>query len=392
MMVVVIVVLVSQVSFINSLIVMVKKAGKFFCVKIVLSEKLLTGKVLKLSNNVTLAVVKQKDQSIEPEQRQFPAISARSLGEAQARATTSPAGGIKGGGRGDLPPPYLDLWDNLEHDMLESALKGEYIKECNPGVKAIQCENGCGKPHFYKDGCENNDCIECQETNDHRRAEQVFRRLKFTGKGAQEWSFTMPVEVRPRFSNKESLDQARRFIWNLLRELDGWTRKTRKEYKGYAVEGTHPIGDKDKMKYHPHFNFLIVPHGRILRISKKKLKLVKEKWAEYLSAEVVDVYLKLVMPKDTEKLYHRSKYVSRVFPGFMSLLGLRIRWYGHYPTEAELPDTKTCLCPECGGSFQSVSFGSAWIIEYGSWDNLVQTLEESGLCLYDLRAFLARKG
>jgi hypothetical protein len=123
-------------------------------------------------------------------------------------------------------------------------------------------------------------------------------------------------------------------------------------------------------------------------IDREMLDEIKEVWADYLGAPVVNVFLDFVlppMPNDdahfeqfkAKRLAHKIRYVARVFPGWHRTLGLRVQWYGHFPKRSEISDDDEGVCPECGGRFVVVrSYDEHTLRLYGGAEKFLAMMAE----------------
>lgn len=187
-------------------------------------------------------------------------------------------------------------------------------------------------------------CPDCGPQVHRRRARAVRDRLalglkdRHDGQAAIIYTVcTVPEHLREKFKDQKEWRAVVKKMWKVLRHYAGGQ---------FGVECSHPTGDKEPGKFHPHCNFVW--------IQKKGFKPwlpvgeLRRAWQQILMTySPVDVYTTYVRPgkRNAPRIAHLCKYVTRFVDGD-EWTGVQ-RWYGKYPKlEAEI---KTC--PKCRSTF-----------------------------------------
>ena len=213
-------------------------------------------------------------------------------------------------------------------------------KPCSPRYYAIACSHAF---HYLKSGCMNRECPECCDAVSSRRASRARKRLEAgrRGRAVCYTVLTVPPELREAFLDRKTWRAALKAMFGVLRSKFG---------AEFAVECSHPWGDKDPSRFHPHANFLWVSKaGAFLSVEH-----LQKEWANVLGSRRLPVVWHQYS-YEVGKIAHLARYVTRDFPGFSEWCG-SMRWYGDYPAR---PDIKL-RCPVCGSSYvylRKLSFG-----------------------------------
>jgi len=155
-----------------------------------------------------------------------------------------------------------------------------------------------------------------------------------------------------------------------IKDLTRCRKRAAKILEGLGMEwgvcALHPVGDESP-EWAPHWNFLWVPRAGVSpHLSKSKLEKLKEAWREALDlrpTDPIDVnhrYYKLDKGI-TAVINHKLRYYLRPFPGWGSVLKLRIVPYGKYPKVTATPT----VCADCGRPWKAWGYCSG--VEFYEW-------------------------
>lgn len=218
------------------------------------------------------------------------------------------------------------------------------ITECEPDFLVRECK--CGRTVVLT-GCMRKDCIQCTGRLNHRRSSAAFDRFNAIKKIRNKQNkrtifcytdFTIPPILRQGFVNKKRWQALRQQLWFMLHFQYGAI---------FALEGTHPIGDKNSEVFHPHLNFVwVIDDDHNPYIDVDELRGFLQVFLKYLGP--VDVWHQY--SEDIAKLRHWCKYVTRIFPEFSGWAG-SIRWYGDYPN---FKKESECYCSVCEEKFRTI--------------------------------------
>ncbi|MBA7650330.1 hypothetical protein ES703_58133 [subsurface metagenome] len=234
------------------------------------------------------------------------------------------------------PPVILTNTANLDDSLI---LPLYPPKECSPKYMVLQCS--CGR-RIVPSTCMGLDCEICHPYVGQRRANSVLRRLLGSTlyQKRQHWSraviytvFTVPPAIRERFYfEKAAWQKVRKKAWRILKTHFGGR---------FGVEATHPSGDSNTGRFHPHLNFLWIQRDGYRPFLD--IKLLRYEWARVLKTLSVDVYSQY--SNDVVQIIHWVKYVARTFPGSHKWTG-PLRWYGNYPKMVKPHDVGCCDCKQ----------------------------------------------
>lgn len=244
---------------------------------------------------------------------------------------------------GKVSRPVI-LTDTANLDVRQT----EFYREphaCTPKYIVLQCN--CGR-HIVPSVCMSLVCPNCKNAVNKRRSGSLFRRLvnqpttksyRSRLKSVIYTVFTVPESERHKYLDPKVWQKVRKKTWKLLKSKFGGL---------YGVEVSHPVGDKDANKFHPHLNFLWIQRdGFRPFLDVEKLR---ESWGEILDVAVADVYSRY--SNHLRKIKHWCNYVSRVFVGLHKWAG-SVRWYGKYPRMKSKTD---CPCAQCSGKFKMIGW------------------------------------
>lgn len=201
-------------------------------------------------------------------------------------------------------------------------------------------------PHFRRMGklrllpmgaCMALDCTRCHPDVSRRRGDRIKQRLDVARAGGPvaESVFTLPPRLRGRMADKATWLTFRREAWRILQRHAG---------AKLAVGCSHPVGDKNPDKFHPHVHFLwIGARGQQVHLSKPTIDRIRKAWAELLNVHQVDFHHSYVKGAEGGRLFHRCRYIARSFPGFGKWCG-QVAWFGDPPT-VKFRSVKEC--PTC---------------------------------------------
>lgn len=262
------------------------------------------------------------------------------------------------------------------------------VTKCGCGARAI--EGGCGRA----------DCVRCAPQVTTRRARPVvtkleggidaeIQRLKAqTGRLFPRSRFavhvavlTMPEDRRELLASKAAHNRFRRNIVAVFRRnLDA----------AFAMCATHPVGDLDPSRFHPHFNVLWMRRGLVpWMLPPARLDELKRCWSYLLEHDghlpvqsrawrkadararregrrplayvfpagpplALDVHGQWVKGDDARRLRHRARYYARVFVGWRFWLPKAVQWFGDYPRGL----VPLVVCPCCLTRFSIIGFGA----------------------------------
>lgn len=244
---------------------------------------------------------------------------------------------------GGVAPCYLEHTANLAPEIPEMPLYPP--SECDPKYIVLQC--ACGR-RVVPSSCMSLDCDFCKKQVSRRRADSVMRRLlggdlyqkrQYQNRIVIYTVFTVPPEVRESCLNKAYWQKARKKAWGLLKSMFG---------AKYAVEVSHPQGDKNVKLFHPHLNFLWIQKPGFRPFID--VDLLRAKWGEVVGVEKSDVYSQYT--NKIGKIIHWCKYVTRTFPGTHKWTG-SMRWYGKYP---KIKQPTEYVCSGCNSKFKLVGW------------------------------------
>jgi len=216
---------------------------------------------------------------------------------------------------------------------------------CSPKYMVLECN--CGR-RIVPSTCMALDCENCKEFVGRRRSDSILRRLlQGTLYQRRRWwktaviytVFTVPESHRERMCDRHEWQRTRKKAWNILKKNFG---------AKYGVEITHPVGDKDKSRFHPHLNFLWIQHAGYRPFLDQAV--LYQQWKNVLKADSVNVYSQY--SHSIPKIIHWCKYVSRTFPGTHKWSG-PMRWYGKYPKDVK---PERCTCLDCGCHFRVIGY------------------------------------
>jgi len=243
-------------------------------------------------------------------------------------------------------PYYLDYTANLDEFLPPVPLYPP--TRCDPKYIVLQCK--CGR-RIVPSACMSLDCEFCHDQVGKRRSESVYRRLlqgslyqrrKYHNITVIYTVFTVPLSLREECLDKSSWQHLRKQAWLLLKNTFGGL---------YGVEVSHPSGEKDPTKFHPHLNFLWIQRTGFRPYID--VDLLRRTWADVLKVDTSDVYSQY--SSDIAKIIHWSNYVTRTFPGNHKWTG-PVRWYGKYPRMKHLTE---CRCSDCGCKFTMIGWVDA---------------------------------
>ena len=197
---------------------------------------------------------------------------------------------------------------------------------------------GCGSK-VVRSGCMQKDCPDCAGQVGRRRAMRVKDRLDKgrQGRPVLYTVLTVPPRLRGRYTDRKR--------WRT--DVKAFVKELRRFGMFYAIEVTHPIGSRHPEKFHPHANILWVQKPEYRPFLD--LDLMRRLWYKILDCEkegVLTVDIDHQYLKKGGQIYHRCKYVTRVFPGFGEWLG-SMRWFGKYPGI----EVFVATCKECGQAY-----------------------------------------
>ena len=225
---------------------------------------------------------------------------------------------------------------NLEISWLERfilSIKQSERKPCSPKYYEFACSHTF---HYRRVGCMHRDCPDpdCTRAVGSRRASRARSRLDAGRKGRAVCYtvLTVPPELRETFVDRPTWRAALKVMNRILHEKFGAM---------YAVECSHPWGDKDPSKFHPHANFLWVSNaGAYLSVER-----LQREWGNVIrSVRLPVVYHQYSY--DARQIAHFVRYVTRDFVGFSKWCG-SMRWYGDYPARPDI----ALRCPVCGSTY-----------------------------------------
>ncbi len=244
---------------------------------------------------------------------------------------------------GKGPRPVI-LTDTANLDVRQT----EFYREphaCIPKYIVLQCN--CGR-HIVPSVCMSLVCPNCKEAVNKRRSESIFRRLVNQSMKKSRRNqikpviytvLTVPESERSKYLDPKAWQKVRKKAWKLLKSKFGAL---------YGVEVSHPVGDKDANKFHPHLNFLWIQRdGFRPFLDVEKLR---ESWGEILNVAVADVYTRY--SNHVRQIKHWCNYTSRVFVGLHKWTG-SVRWYGKYPRKKT---EVTCPCTQCSGKYKMIGW------------------------------------
>jgi hypothetical protein len=245
-------------------------------------------------------------------------------------------------------------------------------------VKPALASCGCSARMIYV-GCERTSCVRCAPRVTADRAKRSAQKLldsldlqrqAHAVKDARLYAlrvsvFTMPPELRERFTTKKAWNRLRRSLWHVLRD----------HFRAsWALIATHPVGDEDPTVFHPHLNVLWARRGiakglidpRDLELLKRWWALLLERggrlprrprgWPKDVPAPLpegpapwpVDVHGRFVPRHEENRIRHRARYYGRVFVGWGHWIPKALQWYGDF-ARGSLP---VCYCRECESHFR----------------------------------------
>lgn len=261
--------------------------------------------------------------------------------------------------RSNLKRPIIyNSPSNLPFDNL---LVQNVTTECEPDFLVRAC--GCGRVVVLT-GCMRKDCTICTKRLNARRADNAYGRFKLVKRIRSKkrlptifcyTDFTIPPVLRQTYVNKKKWQLLRSDLWEMLRCQYGAV---------FALEGTHPIGEKNPDVFHPHLNFVwIIDDKHRPYIDVDELRGFLQVFLKYLGP--VDVWHQY--GQDMAQLRHWCKYVTRIFPAF-SLWAGHLRWYGNYPGYKQKSE---CYCDVCKQKFIVIGFVRGSVVkdfeERGFW-------------------------
>lgn len=251
---------------------------------------------------------------------------------------------------GGEAPCYVQHTANLDPETTPMPLYPP--SECDPKYIVLQC--ACGR-RIVPSSCMSLDCDFCKKQVSKRRADSVMRRLlggdlyqkrQYQRRVIIYTVFTVPPEIRELCLNKDYWQTLRRKAWKLLKSLFG---------AKYAVEVSHPQGDKNVSVFHPHLNFLWVQQSGYRPFID--VDLLRVRWGEAINTLESDVYSQY--SNKIGRIIHWCKYVTRNFPGTHKWTG-SMRWYGKYP---KIKHPTDYVCVECNCRFHFVGWVDARAID-----------------------------
>lgn len=263
--------------------------------------------------------------------------------------------------RGDLPSSPEAL----------SSTSEQSAKRCQTTPLLVRC--GCGWQKI-ETGCGSADCVDCADKVAARRARRARQRIEvarpalpelgrtpaYAAKQGQPVHYvvlTLPPELRAGYLDPVAWRELGRKAWRMLRRF-GFA---------FAIEATHPVGDKaseaalegdgDPAVFAPHLNFLAVQRAGFRWTLD--LDALRAEWATVLGwrgPHAVQLHVQLFFPgsqreEDKRAWAHATRYALRPFPGWQAWLP-SVRWFGRYP-HVEY----TCTCPHCRTAFAVVAAG-----------------------------------
>lgn len=243
---------------------------------------------------------------------------------------------------GGSRPPLLYLPDTANLDGPVS-LPFTETKTCTLKYMVLGC--GCSRS-IVPSTCMSTNCTLCQPHVGQRRAGGVFRRLMQTTSNQHRYSppkpviytvFTIPPHKRELYLDPKKWSKFRKEVWTILK----------KDFGGlYGMEASHPCGDIDPTRFHPHLNFVWRQRpGFRGFIDEKKLK---DAFRGIVETSVVDVWTAYTTSVGLIKKW--VNYTCRTFPGNHVWTG-PIRWFGKYPRGIKsVPET----CFMCGQRFKVI--------------------------------------
>ncbi|MBA7615201.1 hypothetical protein ES703_22479 [subsurface metagenome] len=223
------------------------------------------------------------------------------------------------------------------------------VVKCEPRYIVKQC--GCGRTVFPT-GCMRKNCTVCTKRLNARRAFSAFNRFQVYKRAKNHvrknlifcyTDFTIPPYLRQGYTEPKNWQRLRAAVWQLIKRRYGAV---------FALEGTHPIGDKHPDVFHPHLNFVWV---------------LRDGFQSYIDLEELRDFFKVLLGtigpvnvwhqygQDDAQLMHWCKYVTRIFPEFSNWAG-HTRWYGRYPKYKPVTES---FCSKCGQRFISIGYVNA---------------------------------
>lgn len=234
--------------------------------------------------------------------------------------------------------------------------------ECDPNFIVKEC--ACGRIVFPS-SCMRKDCTKCTVRLNQRRSLNAFNRFQVIKRSRLKarkstvfcyTDFTIPPNLRQDYSEPQNWQLLRTDLWQLLKRQYGAV---------FALEGTHPIGDKHPVVFHPHLNFVW---------------MLRDGYRGYIDLDELRGFLRVLLGtlgpvnchhtygQDDAQLMHWCQYVTRIFPQFSAWSG-HLRWYGRYPKYKQLTD---CFCGKCQERLKIIGMVHRFD---------VQTFEERGFWL-----------
>jgi hypothetical protein len=260
-------------------------------------------------------------------------------------------------------PMQARMTELLADDVILN-IRQTSLTPCTPKYLTVIC--GCSSTEGARDvrsGCMKADCPDCADQLRKRRAVRITRRLETIRRGRPilYTDFTVPPDYRKPYGV--------RFEWrNVVKKLVG----VLKESYGLelALEYSHPIGDEDPDRFHPHLNLLWIQRPpykpffepedleKLRTIWRRLLGITDDTQPVVLHHSYTNEYR--VYPSGPKKgkripvkaqIMHLAKYVARPFPGLSTWIG-SVRWYGKL---VKLPD-EIIVCPKCKQMYHVLFF------------------------------------
>ncbi len=223
---------------------------------------------------------------------------------------------------------------------------------CTPKFITMECH--CNR-YVVASSCMSLICPYCKKFVNKRRSASIFRRLvdqsmkrsdRHKIRSVIYTVFTVPEDQRHKYIDPKAWQKIRKKVWQILKSNFGGL---------YGVEVSHPVGDKDENKFHPHFNFLWIQrdgYRPFLDVDKLRFH-----WGKVLNVPVADVYSRY--SNNVRKIKHWCSYVSRVFVGLHKWAG-SVRWYGKYPRGIAKVERR---CADCGGRFKMIGLIAKLLVD-----------------------------
>lgn len=239
--------------------------------------------------------------------------------------------------RGSGMLEQLPLSDELVSDpFILSIRQSEKLCKVRYFKRYCLCAGVAGFP-VIKSGCMNRECPECATQIGKRRAGRVRERFKEGFKLKQAFRtviytvLTVPPSLRHRYVDKKVWRATIKKFWEYLQTHHGaW----------FGIECSHPHGENPR-NFHPHANFLWIQYDGFKPFIP--VEQLRAAWRRILDTEEeVNLYTQYFEKK--EVLAHRTRYITRTFPGCATWIG-SMRWYGKFPRGVVHEDHSHC--PKC---------------------------------------------